>query len=281
MTGILLSVFAPELPTLPLSNPSRIQSSPFAGIALNLPTPSGGDSYSSGRNNSTTSTGNRNRGRIDRERAERMSASSRPFVITKQSHEGRKSDLGKALEPMLGDGISASALLCWGEKHRCHITPVNIANSMDEVAVWREIQRAWYTYRGHWRRYLPFFGVSQVDIVKLNSKVSIAGLRSEGNMQPVFVGMYTEEDLGAERRQLEEVITNYQPQDYPCKYNLSTDDAECPEEKYHEAQRRLSLLDTRSLLTLFFSDARLAALNGLLNREGLVYSHLSLIKRTQ
>jgi hypothetical protein len=163
----LLSVFAPESPTLPLSNPSHIQSSSFAGIELNLLTPSGAGSYSSGRNISTTSTGNRNRGRIDRESAERMSAGSQPSIITKGSHECRKSDLGKALEPMLGDGISAAVLLCWGEKHHCHIIPVNIANSTDEVAVWREIHRAWYSYRGHWRRYLPFLGVRQVDIVKV------------------------------------------------------------------------------------------------------------------
>jgi hypothetical protein len=118
--------------------------------------------------------------------------------------------------------------------------------------------------------------------------MSIAGVSSEANMKPVFVGMYTEEDLGAKRKQLEDTITNYQPQDPPCKYNPSTgrvrcdpdcasnfiDGAECPDEKYREAQRELSRLDTRSLLALFFSDARLAALNCFLNREGLVYSPL-------
>jgi hypothetical protein len=96
-----------------------------------------------------------------------MKTSSQPSVIKRESHEGRKSDLGKALESMLGDGISASVLLCWGEKHRCHIIPVNIANSTDEVAVWREIHQAWYSHRGQWRRYLPFFGVRQVDIVEV------------------------------------------------------------------------------------------------------------------
>jgi hypothetical protein len=46
----LLSVFAPELPTLPLSNATYIQSSPFAENALNLLTASGVDRHSSGRN---------------------------------------------------------------------------------------------------------------------------------------------------------------------------------------------------------------------------------------
>jgi hypothetical protein len=144
----LLSVFAPELPTLPLSNATYIQSSPFAENALNLLTASGVDGHSSGRNTSTASTGNRNRGRTNRENVERIGASSQPSVFTKESHEDRKSGLGKALESMLGDGISASVLLCWGEKHRCHIIPVNIADSTAEVAIWREIHRAWYTYRG-------------------------------------------------------------------------------------------------------------------------------------
>jgi hypothetical protein len=107
-------------------------------------------------------------------------------------------------------------------------------------------------------------------------------------MKPVYIGMYTTEDLDAERRRLEEIITSYRPQEPPCQYNLSTgrvdcflhcvsyiiDDAECPEQEYYDAQRELSRLDTRSLLTLSFSDARLAALNGFLNRAGLVYSHL-------
>ncbi|GIC86081.1 uncharacterized protein Aud_002443, partial [Aspergillus udagawae] len=52
------------------------------------------------------------------------------------------------------------------------------------------------------------------------------------------------------------------------------EDEECPKQKYYDVQRELSRLDTRPLLTLFFSDARLAALNGFLNREGLMYSHL-------
>jgi hypothetical protein len=119
--------------------------------------------------------------------------------------------------------------------------------------------------------------------------MSIAGLKSGGKIKPIYTGMYTTEDLDGERRRLEEIITNYRPQEPPCQYNLSTgrvdcfldncvsyiiDDAECPEQKYHNAQRELSRLHTRSLLTMFFSDPRLAALNGFLNREGLVYSHL-------
>lgn len=167
MSRVLSVFFAPEFPTLPVSNASYIQSSPYAGISPNLLTASGVDSHSSGRNTSTASTGNRNRGLTDLENVERIGASSQPSAPTKESHEDRKTGLGKALEPMLGDGISASVLLCWGEKHRCHIIPVNIADSTDEVAVWREIHRAWYTYRGHWRRYLPFFGVRQVELVKV------------------------------------------------------------------------------------------------------------------
>ncbi|GIJ86674.1 hypothetical protein Asppvi_005566 [Aspergillus pseudoviridinutans] len=113
-------------------------------------------------------------------------------------------------------------------------------------------------------------------------------------MKPkIYMGTYTTEDLAGERRRLEEVITNYRPQEPPCQYNLSTgrvncldtcvshviEYEECPEKKYHKALRELSRLDARSLLTLFFSDADLAALNGFLNREGLVYSHLDVLRR--
>ncbi|GFF40216.1 hypothetical protein IFM61606_06038 [Aspergillus udagawae] len=57
------------------------------------------------------------------------------------------------------------------------------------------------------------------------------------------------------------------------------EDEECPKQKYYDVQRELSRLDTRPLLTLFFSDARLAALNGFLNREGLMYSHLDILRK--
>lgn len=299
-----LSVLSPEFPILPVSNPTYIQSFPFAENALNLRTTSAGKSHSSVRNISTTSTGNKDRRHIDSESAEQISWISQPFVNTEDSHQRRNSELGEALEPMLGDGKVASVLLCWGERHRCHIIPVNIANSADEAAAWGEIHEAWYTYRGHWRRYLPFFGVRQVDIVEVchvtaprlpasgtnrSFKISIAGLISKDNAKPIYVGMYTVEDLDAERRQLEETITNYQPQEPPCKYNLSTgrvdcfldtcvsyiiDGEECPEEMYHAAQRGLMRLHTRPLLTQLFSDPRLAALSRFLNREGIVYSHL-------
>lgn len=97
-----------------------------------------------------------------------MKWSSDPYAIQKESHERRKSELGKALEPILGDAQgAASVTLCWGERHRCHIIPVNIADSGDEVAAWDKIQGEWYAYRGKWRRYLPFFGVRQVDIVEV------------------------------------------------------------------------------------------------------------------
>lgn len=131
----LLSVFAPEFPILPLSNATYIQNSPFAENALNRPTTSAGDSHSSVPNISTTPTGNRNRRRIDSQSAEGMGWSSDPFVIKKESHERRKSKLGKALEPMLGDGrAAASVFLCWSEEHGCQIIPVNIASSDDEAA---------------------------------------------------------------------------------------------------------------------------------------------------
>lgn len=166
MNRLLSVFFAPE-PSLPVFHESYIQSFSFAEIDPNPLAPSGAGSYSSGRKLLTASTGNRNRRRIHHESVKQTSAGSQPSIIPKGSHESRKSDLGKALEPMLGDDRSATILLCWGAKHHCHIFPVNIENPTDEVAVWQEIHWAWYCYRGHWRRYLPFFGVREVDIVKV------------------------------------------------------------------------------------------------------------------
>jgi hypothetical protein len=119
--------------------------------------------------------------------------------------------------------------------------------------------------------------------------MSIAGLKPGGKMKPIYMGMHRTEDLDGQRRLFEKIITKYRSLDPLCEYNPSTgrvvrfegdclsdkmEDEECPKQKYYDVQRELSRLDTRPLLTLFFSDARLAALNGFLNREGLVYSHL-------
>jgi len=82
------------------------------------------------------------------------------------AHTRPKEDMAKTLKPML-DKDASSILICWGEKERCHIVPVIIANSADEVTAWREISRAFYAFKGSWRRYIPAFGVKQVDVVEV------------------------------------------------------------------------------------------------------------------
>jgi hypothetical protein len=85
------------------------------------------------------------------------------------AHKNRKDALGEHLLPMLGDDTNAVVLLCWGQQYHCSIIPVSISDSDDEVAIWREINQAWYARRGWWRRYIPFFGVEHVDIVEVGS----------------------------------------------------------------------------------------------------------------
>jgi hypothetical protein len=84
-------------------------------------------------------------------------------------HERRQKELLEILEPVLvsDDSNSSSILLCWGNKNRCRIIPVKIPDSADDVAIWQEIQRAWYAHRGGWRKRLGIFSVRRVDIVEV------------------------------------------------------------------------------------------------------------------
>lgn len=103
-----------------------------------------------------------------------------------------------------------------------------------------------------------------------------------------FIGMYKIEDLTAKSRQLKQIIAHYNLREFPCTYNLSTGkvnclydcisyqfDVVCPKETLYKAKRKLSLLKTHPLLMLAFSDPELAAVNDLLNREGVINSHMS------
>ncbi|PMD52179.1 uncharacterized protein K444DRAFT_709177 [Hyaloscypha bicolor E] len=146
----------------------------------------------------------------------------------KASHERRKRELLEILEPVLGsdDSDSSSIFLCWGKDNRCHIVPVKIPNSADDVTVWQEIRRVWYAHRGGWRKRLNLFGVREVGIVE----ISIAGRELKCKQQTKhkrFVGTYTTEDLAAEKGRLEQIIASYDPQEFPCPYNPSTGQVNC------------------------------------------------------
>lgn len=83
------------------------------------------------------------------------------------AHNNRKDALAEQLLSMLGDDADAVVLLCWGQQYHCSIIPVSISDESDEVAMWTKINQAWYTRRGWWRRYIPFFGAEHVDIVEV------------------------------------------------------------------------------------------------------------------
>ena len=89
------------------------------------------------------------------------------FDIRHERHGIRIEALKKALNPMLAENGSAMVLLCWGEKSNCTILPVTVSSSEDEVTTWREINRGWYTRKGYWRRHIPGFNVTGVDIVEV------------------------------------------------------------------------------------------------------------------
>ncbi|KAE8311123.1 hypothetical protein BDV41DRAFT_566112 [Aspergillus transmontanensis] len=199
----------------------------------------------------------------------------------KMRHKTRIEALKKELEPLCTDNGSAIVLLCWGESSCCSILPVPVQYPEDEVATWTEINKAWYTRRGTWGKYLPGFGVTRVDIIEV--KISILGLKK------------TSKDTNAERRRLQYTIDNAGPMPH-CSYDRYTgtvycasdcncfdclpcfDDAEdCPVKKVRAARRDLSLLDTVALMKYVFSCPILATSNDFLEKGNLVYSHRDIL----
>lgn len=128
--------------------------------------------------------------------------------------------------------------------------------------------------------------------VNRHLKILIAGRESKGKQhakhKDKFVGgTYTSEHLTAEKGRLEQIIADYDPQEFPCRYNSSTgqmyhsdncisniidiiDGVKCPEQTYYETERELACLKTRPFLTLAFSDPGIAAVNDLLGGERVI-----------
>lgn len=154
---------------------------------------------------------------------------------------------------------------------------------------------------------LGLFSVRKVDIVNVclvhsaskfaanganrYHKVSIA---EREKCKGGFVGTYTTEDITAEKRRLEEIIANYQPQEDNedeigyCEYSPSTggvdcsfncissyqDFEECREMEFRRTKRKLLRLNKmRPFLALAFSDPGVAAVNNLLDGEGIINRH--------
>jgi hypothetical protein len=167
----LLAIFAPEMrlfntqpPQLPLSVQKVVPNT--LGPTLQ----SGGIRRRNLRANPTTeSTRTENPGKTFR------------FVVKdgpKLRHEKRTKELKEILEPVLGsdDPNSSSILLCWGKENRCHIVPVKIQDSADDIAIWHEIRRAWCAHRWGRRMRLALFRIQKVDIVKVGPTYSASKL---------------------------------------------------------------------------------------------------------
>ena len=117
--------------------------------------------------------------------------------------------------------------------------------------------------------------------------MTLAGLLDKNKLG--WVGAYSDECLEKDMNRLKTNINNYEPQEWPCPYNLSTGtidctihclssnipefDVECPERRKFTLERRLDQLMSRSLLHLLFEDPKLAVGNDLLKDEELIYSH--------
>lgn len=130
--------------------------------------------------------------------------------------ENCQDEVKKALRPILrpDDTDSCYVLLCRGKPMDCLIQPVKIPNTADEEQTWKLINAAWYELRGKWTRHVPFFGVKAIDVVQ----VSIAGLSKPDNgnpeeleLQDTFRGIYSEQDISAEEKRLQEDVRAGEP----------------------------------------------------------------------
>ncbi|KAL4949691.1 hypothetical protein BDW69DRAFT_197864 [Aspergillus filifer] len=194
--------------------------------------------------------------------------------IRSTKHERRIEELKKYLIPMSPEDGSAVVLLCWGEKSCCSILPVSVSNPEDEVATWREINTAWYTCRGHWRKMLLGFKVTRVAI----AEITMLGLKEASNRfgKAEYIGMYLENDIPEERRKLQHIIDSELPMT-DCFYSRETGTVDCG--TLRAARRKLLFLDTLDLMRHVFSNPFLAASNDFLEKGNLVYSHQEVLNQ--
>jgi hypothetical protein len=99
------------------------------------------------------------------------------FSTESERHKKRKEALTEELKPLLADHVNASVLLCWGDRNSCSVLPVHVSNDADEEATWQELQQAWYTARGHWRKCLPGFNITRVEVVQVCPATSFGSLQ--------------------------------------------------------------------------------------------------------
>lgn len=179
---VLFSFLLQDSPSLPISNEPLVRtitwdsSSPRRRLGSSQNSPNTSRISDPPHNNDVFSQVNEENARGNEEE-DRTSS----FILTlpipntrgkrqmdrKMRHKTRIEALKKELEPLCTDNGSAIVLLCWGESSCCSILPVPVQYPEDEVATWTEINKAWYTRRGTWGKYLPGFGVTRVDIVEV------------------------------------------------------------------------------------------------------------------
>lgn len=162
----ILSFFRSGTPTLPLSNTdpitarSKEQNIPLRPQPIHV--------RNRGRSRLLTTDGTSDQV-TEGSRRQRSISPWQPVVIDSRriSHVNRKKEIEQVLSPLLAESTNNVLLLCWGDKDRCHIIPTSIRHEADEVNIWESIRAAWYARRGYWRRYIPLYGVQQVDIVEV------------------------------------------------------------------------------------------------------------------
>ena len=167
----ILSFFRSGTPTLPLSNTDPITARSGEQIVPLRPQPIHVRNRGPrrGRRSRLLTTDGTSDQVTEGSRRQRSIFPSRRVVTDKGriSHINRKKEIEQILGPLLAESTNNVLLLCWGDKDRCHIIPTSIPHEANEVNIWESIRAAWYARRGHWRTYIPLYGVQQVDIVEV------------------------------------------------------------------------------------------------------------------
>lgn len=93
-----------------------------------------------------------------------------------RSREQRNKLMNLFRQMLMPDGPQAcNIFLCSGKDTSCDIISTSVPPEADETEIWRAMNEAWYHHRGLWRKYIPMFGVNEVQKVKVAIPCDLLG----------------------------------------------------------------------------------------------------------
>ena len=74
----------------------------------------------------------------------------------------------------LDNGLDHCLFICWGTPGNKWAIDVPVRDMDDEVEIFEAIRKRWFGCRGHWRKWLPFYGIIAAKEVKVSFHHCIA-----------------------------------------------------------------------------------------------------------